>query len=361
MGSKDTPTQTAAKHEKGKEKEKEEEKDKQEITQQPLNKTVQHYYYGEIIAREKFFILLYTSPERNLQTLNHLLDTVDRKQLCSNMWGAIATGEIHHDLIPKIEEVLQCSREWEYFPLTFEDIDPPLQAFLRWLLMTFGGSKLWTEFSKKQITFINDLLEAVQKGEVKTSMPRYLKTRENELQYLSDLLNENMALDCFAERFECDATGKPGVVRNDTGFSNFTTANKPNISTSQTKLLMWVDHTLRQWRKAVKHHRPEMALSAPHREYYAMGQTGPSTLLKEEQQCSRNHESGPVDEKVHEEIKAFSKLIKKLRTPPAAEKNTHAGPITLKRSAVKKSALAKSHKITHPVSPHSHPLFPMIY
>ena len=349
MGSKDTPTQTMAKHEAGKEKE------KQEITQQPLDKTVEHYYYGEIFARDKFFILLYTNPNRNLQTLNHLLHGVDRKQLCSNMWGAISTGEIHHDLIPKIKELLHWSREWEYFPLTVGDINPPLQAFLRWLLMTFGGSKLWTEFSEKQITFINDLLQAIRKGEIKTWTPRYLKSREGELQYLSDLINENMALDCFAERFECDASGNPGIVRNDTGFSNFTTANKPNISTSPTKLVMWVEHTFRQWRKAVKNYRPEMSLPAAHREYYAMGQTGPSTQLKQEQQCSRNDKSGLVDEKLHEEIKTFTKLIKKLRTPPAAAKHTHAPAITLKKTTLKKSALthesAKSHKKAPSVSP----------
>jgi hypothetical protein len=230
---------------------------------------------------------LYTNPERNLQTLNALLKAVDQKLLSANLWGAINTCEIHHDFIPKIKEVLDCSREWEYFPLMVEDINPPLQAFLRWLLLKFGGSKLWTEFSEHEITKVNSLLGAIKRGEIKTSTARALTNTERELQFFSDLVNENLALDCFGEQFECDGTGKPGIVRSNTGFSNFTIANKQNIRINPTKLLMWVDHTLREWRKAVKRDRPEMAFLAPHRKYYSTGQT--RTSVQQKQEYHENH------------------------------------------------------------------------
>jgi len=348
MGSKHVETQTVGGHESRNEK-------KGNI-QQPQSNKAWSGHYGEIFARERFFIRLYTKPERNLEALNNLLKDVNHKQLSSNIWGAVSTGEIHHDLIPEIKAVLNCSQEWEYFPLTVEDIDPSLQAFLRWLLLTYGGSEIWIDFSERQITFVNRLLEAIKRGDIKTSMPRSLQNTEGELQYLQDLLNENLALDCFGERFQYDNTGQPEVVRNDTGFSNFTIANKPNIRISPTKLIMWVNHTLRQWRKAVRRDRPELAYLAPHRKYYSMDQTEPSAHQKQENHASHGHHV--ADEKLHEEIKAFSELIKRLRTPPTAAKYAPVAPM-IKKSALKTPkilALARAPS----VSTNSSTSFPLI-
>lgn len=214
--------------------------------------------YGEIFAREEHFICLYTSPDRNISVLNSLLRSVNCNLFAQNVWWAIKNGEIHRDLIPEIQQVLECSREWEYLPLLHEDINITLQAFLRWLLMTYGGPQLWADFSNAEYDRLENLLKKIQDGElIKRAEPRFLNNTDHALQFFSDMLNENMTLDCFAGLFDCDEKNRICIVRSQTGISNFAKNHKENIRISPTKLLMWVDHTLRMWRKAVEVHQPD--------------------------------------------------------------------------------------------------------
>jgi hypothetical protein len=320
-------------------------------------------YYGDIFERDGYFIRLYSSPLKNLLVLNVLLTSFDRHAFTKNIWSAINSGELYHELIPKFKEVLKCSQEWEYFPLTAEDINPQLQAFLRWLIMTYGGTKVWKEFSEQQMKHVDDLLAIIKRGNIAKSAKGYLTANDYELQFYVDMLHENMALDCVGGSFQINAEGHPLIVRRNTGASNFTIENKPKIRISPTKLLMWLEHTLREWRRAIKKERPELIMPTHHhRDYHPVDTAAASPQERED---PKNHAQGVVNDALYKEIEEFFTLIKRLRTPPpktvivttppigkkSALKNTKGTGATKVPKLTKATKAPKSPPAESPVSP----------
>jgi hypothetical protein len=300
-------------------------------------------YFGDIFERDGYFIRLYSSPLKNLPVLNVLLTSFDRHAFSANIWSAIKSGELHRELVPKFKEVLKCSEEWEYFPLTAEDINPQLQAFLRWLIMTYGGTRVWKEFSEQQMKHVDDMLAIIKKGNIGKSAKGYLTVNDYELQFYVDLLHENMALDCVGGSFQITAEGHPSIVRRNKGASNFTIENKSKFRVSPTKLLMWLEHTLREWRRAIKKERPELTMPTPHhRDYHPVDTAIPSP---QEQEDPKNQTLGVANDTLHKEIEEFSKLIKRLRTPPPTTVVITKPPIG-KKSALKNAKITKVTKTT---------------
>jgi len=300
-------------------------------------------YFGDIFAKEGYSIHLYSSPLKNLPVLNLLLASFDRHTFTSNIWSAINSGELQFELVPKLKEILSCSKEWEYFPLTAEDINPQLQAFLRWLIMTYGGTKVWKEFSEQQMKHVEDLLAIIKRGNIAKSTKGYLTVNDYELQFYVDMLHENMALDCVGGSFQISAEGHPLIVRRNTGVSNFSVGNKSKIRISPTKLLMWLEHTLREWRRAIKKERPEIMMPTHyHRDYHPVDTAPPSS---QEEEDPKNHAPGIANDALYKEIEEFSKLIKKLRTPPPKTAIVTTPPIG-KKSSLKTTKSIKVTKIT---------------
>lgn len=260
-------------------------------------------HHGEILDRENYSIRSYTDPVRNLQFLNDLLRKVDSKLLCSNLRRAIQTREIC-EVIPKLRELFKCSRKWHFFPLTLEDIEPTLQSFFRWLILTYGGTSLWNNFAKEQNKYLQDRLDDIKTLRMKKKWPLFLTRTEHELQFCIDLLHENMALDCVGGSFHLAEDGHPVIDRRSTGYSNFTKENHSHIQMSPTKLLFWLDHTLRAWREAVHKIRPDLVLPPPHRHYHPVDSSS-----------SGAHVLHTADKHFLVGLEEFARLLKNLTAP----------------------------------------------
>jgi hypothetical protein len=209
--------------------------------------------------------------------------------------------------------------------------------------MTYGGTKVWKEFSEQQMKHVDDLLAIIKRGNIAKSAKGYLTSNDYELQFYVDMLHENMALDCVGGSFQINAEGHPLIVRRNTGASNFTIKNKLKIRISPTKLLMWLEHTLREWRRAIKKERPELIMPTHHqRDYHPVDTAAPGP---QEQEAPRYHAAGVANDTLHKEIEEFSTLIKKLRTPPPKTVIVTTLPIG-KKSALKNAKVTKTTRAT---------------